>query len=227
MAGATASPCDGCDARCCRAYTVHVTGEDAFRIANGTGLPMVQFLGYVPQIERSDTGFLLEPGGVTFDLVLDQAPSPDPQKPCFFLRVDDGGLGRCGIYPIRPGACRRFPAVRLGNGDGVGVRDGIVCPEGAWDGHPMDRLSWRTALEREQRDRELYAVVASEWNARVEAVGELGPRTFGAYLDHLSDTYAWISAMRRALRPRERAGPALLLRVGEALRAFPASAWPR
>lgn len=220
MAGAKASPCDGCDARCCRSYTVHVTGEDAFRIACGTGLPMVQFLGYVTQAERSPTGFLLEPGGVTFDLVLDQAPSPERLKPCVFLRVDDAGLGRCGIYPIRPGACRRFPAVRI-EGGGVGVRDGIVCPEGAWDGHPMDGLSWRTALAREQRDRELYAVVASEWNARVEAAGEHTPRTFEAYLDYLSDAYGWISAVRRTLRPRERAGPALLLRVGEALCTFP------
>jgi Fe-S-cluster containining protein len=225
MAGATASPCDGCDARCCRSYTVYVTGEDAFRIASGTGLPMVRFLGHVQQGERSDMGFLLEPGGVAHDLVLDQAPSPDPLKPCLFLRVGDGGTGRCGVYPIRPGACRRFPAVRLGGG--VGPREGIVCPEGAWEGHPMDRLSWRIALEREQRERELYAVVVSEWNARVEASGELGPRTFEAYLDHLSDAYRWISGMRRMLRPRDRAGPALLLRVGEGLRAFPASAWPR
>lgn len=218
------TPCDGCDARCCRSYTVHVTGSDAYRIASGTGLEMIQFVGYLPQAERTDTGFLLEPGGPTYDLILETAPSGDARKPCLFLRVDpQTGAGRCGIYALRPGACRRFPAMRLdAAGDGaIGVRDGIVCPEGAWDGYPIDRLSWRVALAREERERELHAVVVAEWNARVEAARETAPRTVEQYLDHLSDAYRWITRMRHALRPRESAGPALLLRVGEALREFP------
>ncbi len=219
MAAAPRSPCETCDARCCRSYTVYVTGEDAFRIACGTGLPLLRFLGYTVQAERTDAGFMLEPGGVTHDLVLATAPSGDPEKPCIFLRTDEGGRGRCGIYPFRPGACRRFPAVR---GDaGVGVRRGIVCPPGAWDGHPMDRLSWRIALEREQREAELHAVVVAEWNARLEAAEDRWPRTFEAYLDHVCDAYGWIARMRRTLPPRERAGPGLLVRVAEALRAFP------
>jgi Fe-S-cluster containining protein len=215
------SPCDGCDARCCRSYTVHVTGADAWRIACGTGLDLVEFLGYLPQAERTDTGFLLDRGGPTYDLILETARADEARRPCLFLRVDDAtGVGRCGIYPFRPGACRRFPAVRL-DGGRVGVRDGIVCPDGAWDGYPIDRLSWRVALAREQREAELYAVVVADWNARVEAAASHAPRTVEQYLDHLADAYAWITRMRHALPPRECAGPALLLRVGEALREIP------
>jgi len=187
------------------------------------GLDLVAFLAYVPQVERTGTGFQLEPGGPTYDLILETARTGDPLKPCLFLRVDEAtGAGRCGIYPLRPGACRRFPAVRR-EGGGVGVRDGVVCPEGAWEGHPMDRLSWRVALAREQRDAELYAVVVGEWNARVEAQPERGTRarTAEQYLDYLSDAYGWITQLRRTLSPRERLGPALLLRVGEALLGFP------
>jgi Fe-S-cluster containining protein len=222
MASATRlpSPCDGCDARCCRSYTVHVTGADAYRIACGMGLEMVQFLGYVPEVERTDAGFLLEAGGPTFSLMLETARSDETRKPCLFLRVNPAtGVGRCGIYPLRPGACRRFPAIRLDDG-GVGARDDVVCPDGAWVGHPMDRLSWRVALAREERDKELYAVVVAEWNARVEAERGRPARTVEQYLDHLSDAYGWITRMRRALSPRESAGPGLLLRVGEALREF-------
>ncbi len=216
------SPCDGCDARCCRSYAVYLTGGDVFRIARGTGLAPADFLAYLPQIERTDTGFLLEAGGPTFELVLRAASTDDPLKPCVFLRVDGAtGEGRCGIYPVRPGACRRFPAVRR-TGGGVGVRGDIVCPEGAWDAHPMDGLSWRVALAREQRDAELYAVVVGEWNARVEAAGPHGARTVDQYLDHLSDAYGWIAQLQRAASPGGCAGPALLLRVGEALREFPA-----
>jgi Fe-S-cluster containining protein len=225
MAAAThpRSPCDGCDARCCRSYTVHVTGSDAYRIASGTGLEMIQFLGYLAQAERTETGFLLQPGGPTYDLILETAPSGEPRRPCLFLRVDpETGEGRCGIYALRPAACRRFPAMRLHGPDGgIGVRDGIVCPDGAWDGYPIDRLSWRVALGHEEREHELYAVVVGEWNARVEAARGITPRTVEQYLDHLWDAYGWITRMRHALRPRDRAGPALLLRVGEALREFP------
>jgi Fe-S-cluster containining protein len=219
------SPCDGCDARCCRSYTVHVTGADAFRIASGTGLEMVEFVGYLPQVARTDLGFLLEPDGPTYDLILETARTDEPRKPCLFFRVDDAtGEGRCGVYALRPGACRRFPAIlRDGERGGgrVDVRDGIVCPDGAWGGHPMDRLSWRVALAREARDRELYAVVVADWNARVEAARGKPARTVEQYLDHLSEAYGWITRMRRALPPRESAGPGLLLRVGETLRELP------
>jgi Fe-S-cluster containining protein len=199
---------------------VHVTGEDAFRLASGTGLPMARFLSYVPQVEPSEAGFVLEADGPTFDLILEHAPSDDPMKPCVFLREDSAGGGRCAVYPIRPGACRRFPAVRRRDG-GVGAREDVVCPPGAWTDHPLDGISWRVALERERRDAELYAVVVAEWNARVRAARGHGPLRCEAFLDYLSDTYGWISHLRHALSPRERAGPGLLLRVGEALRQFP------
>lgn len=103
----------------------------------------------------------------------------------------------------------------------VGVRDGVVCPEGAWEGYPIGRLSWRVALARETREAELYAVVVGEWNARVESEHRRPARTLAQYLDHLSDAYGWITRMRHALPPRESAGPGLLLRVGEALRELP------
>ncbi len=220
MAGRPPSPCEACDARCCRWYAVHVTGEDVLRLARGTGLPAAAFLSYLPQIDRTETGFLLDAHGPTHDLILGQAPSDDAQKPCVFLRVDAGGGARCAVYPIRPGACRRFPAVR-GEDGRVGAREDVVCPPGSWTADPMDGLSWRVALERERRDRELYAVVVAEWNARVAAAPGHGPRTCEEFLDFLADAYGWIDRLRDSLSVRERAGPALLLRVGEALREFP------
>jgi Fe-S-cluster containining protein len=185
------------------------------------GLEMVRFLGYVHEVDRTETGFLLQPGGRTFSLVLATTRTHEPRRPCLFLRVNEQtGEGRCGIYPFRPRACRRFPAYRRKDGT-IAAREVVACPDGAWDGHPMDRLSWRVALAREERDMELYAVVVAEWNARVEADREKPPRTVEQYLDHLSDAYGWITKMRRTLPPGESAGPGLLLRVGEALREFP------
>lgn len=207
-----ASPCEACDARCCRLYVVPLTGEDAWRLAQRAGVPLHRLVACAPQPEPTAAGFLLAPGGPCHELVL-AAQACHPRAPCAFL----GGGGRCEAYAFRPRACRRFPAVRVA--DGVGARDGIVCPPGAWRPGSMRALSWRVALAREERDAALYAEVVADWNARLLARGEpAGPH---AYLDHLAATYAFLVRWRAALRPAERAGPALVARARAALRELP------
>src|SRR5512133_2168847 len=166
MGAPVTSPCDGCDARCCSAYAVHVTGDDVWRISAGLGLEPHAFLTYAAQAVRTATGFVLRRDGPSHELLLAHARSADRRPPCPFLRGGDGAPPRCGVYPFRPRACRRFPAVRLEAG--YGVRDGLVCPPGAWAGHDMARLSWRVALGREDRELETYAAVVAVWNERVE-----------------------------------------------------------
>lgn len=150
---------------------------------------MVEFLAYRTQSVRTSAGFLLEPAGPTHDLILRTARTNGGSEPCVFLGEDRGG-GRCRIYPFRPDACRRFPAVH--GAQGITVRENLICPEGAWDGHPMDRLSWRVALAREERHAELYSHVVSDWNALVEAGAAGSPLSIEQYLDHLSGVYARI-----------------------------------
>ncbi|HET8538975.1 MAG TPA: YkgJ family cysteine cluster protein [Anaeromyxobacter sp.] len=216
MGAPTASPCGTCDARCCSAYAVHVTGDDVRRLADGTGIPPHAFLWCQPQAARTATGFLLEPGGPSYDLVLAPPRSAEVRPPCAFLSAGDGPP-RCGAYRFRPRVCRRFPAVRREGG--YGVRDGIVCPPGAWDGRDMARLSWRVALEREEREAHAYAAVVTVWNARV---ARAGAATFPRYLDWLTDAYGWLVRWRAALRPAERAGAAYLERIRRTLASCPA-----
>lgn len=206
------SPCEACDARCCRVYVVPLTGEDAWRLSDRAGVPLHRLVACAPQAEATAAGFLLEPGGPHHELVL-AAQACHPRAPCAFL----GEGGRCEAYAFRPRACRRFPAVR--SGDGVEARDGIVCGPGAWGGR-MGALSWRVALAREERDAALYAEVVADWNARLVARG--GTATALAYLDHLAATYAFLVRWRAALRPRERAVAPLLALARAALRAIPA-----
>jgi Fe-S-cluster containining protein len=208
-------PCDACDARCCRVYVVPLTGEDAWRLAQGSGIPLHRLVACAAQPEPSAAGFLLAPEGPTHELVL-AAQACHPMAPCRFLR-EEGGRGRCGAYPFRPRACRRFPAVRAGSE--VVSRDGIVCPGGAWPAERMRRLSWRVALGREEREADLYAEVVADWNARVDAGG--APIGALAWLDHLSETYAFLVRWRAALRPSERAGAMFLARARAALSALP------
>lgn len=219
MGASPPSPCDLCDARCCSAYSVHVTGDDVWRIAGRLREPARAFLAYAPQAERTATGFLLAAGGPSHDLMLAPAKAAEERSPCVFLRSGDGGALRCGVYAIRPIACRRFPAARLDRA--YGVRDGIVCGPGAWAGHDMARLSWRVALGREAREVEAYAAVVAVWNARVERLGPGGGRTVLDYLDWLEDAYGWLVRWRATLRPGRRSGADYLAAVGGTLAACP------
>jgi Fe-S-cluster containining protein len=194
----SASPCDACDARCCRAYVVPLTGDDAWRLTRATGVPLHRLVACAPQREPDGPGFLLEPGGPLQQLVL-AAQACHPMAPCAFLRAEDG-VGRCGVYAARPRACRRFPAVRAGGA--VAAREGTPCPPGAWTAARMRGLSWRVALAREEREAALWGEVVADWNRRLRARGEAVSAL--AWLDHLLETYAFLVRWRRSLRPAER-----------------------
>jgi Fe-S-cluster containining protein len=214
----TTSPCDACDARCCSAYAVHVTGDDVRRIAEETGLAPHAFVTWALQAERTATGFVVRPGGPSHDLLLAHARAGGSPRPCPFLRAEDGRTPRCGIYAFRPRVCRRFPAVRMG--DGYGARDGIVCGPGAWARHDLARLSWRVAIAREEREAEAYAAVVAAWNERVER-GAAPDEGLLGFLDYLGDAYRWLARWRAALPPADRAGPAFRERIRRTLRACP------
>ncbi len=208
------NPCDACDARCCRIYLVHLTGEDAWRIATFLDAPIESFAASLPQAVRSGTGFVLEKDGPAHDLVLGTSPGPD--RRCSFL----GEGGRCSIYRVRPRACSRFPA--RAEGGRVAAREGIACGPGAWSEAAMARRSWRAELEREVREIALHETVVAVWNERVLDGGDGASRTLADFLGYLGDAYGWLARFRRALRPRERSGAAFLERVGETLRDLPA-----
>lgn len=208
-----ASPCDGCDARCCRgAYSIHLTLDDVARISSGLDLAPARFAASQPQVTPSATGFLLERGGRTHDLALGFRLPPDPEPGCMFLQD-----GRCSAYGVRPRACRRFPAAA--EGGRVVAREGIVCGTARWAA-AMGQRSWRAELEREQREVALHAVVVADWNARVERGGER-PLPLERFLEHLEDAWSVVARLRETVRPSERAGGALLGRVREILAELP------
>lgn len=207
------SPCGTCDARCCSAYAVSVTGDDAWRLARATGLPLAELLTWREEAARTRSGFLLARDGPTHELLLAHARPADHRPPCAFLRAGDGPP-RCAVYAARPRACRRFPAVRAGAG--FGVRDAILCPPGAWAARDMARLSWRVALAREEREADAYGAVVAAWNAGVARRARAAASVLG-YLDWLADAYRWLVPWRASLRPAARAGAAFAARIRETL----------
>jgi hypothetical protein len=108
--------------------------------------------------------------------------------------------------------------VRTADGGGVAVREGIMCPPGAWGQGALAGVSWRVALQREEREWAVHAAVVAEWNRRVKA--ERAHRDALDWLDHLGETYAWLVPWRAALPPSGRRTPPLLERLGAALAAL-------
>ena len=138
------SPCATCTRQCCHHYTVTVTGYDAWVIARGLGMAPEQFLVIVEQREPNERGFLLDQSGSSFDIALDKAPATQPEKPCLFWFGLPSGVGRCGIYALRPYVCQTYPAFLVKGA--VTRREDVLCPTPAWRDGVLQEPRWRDRL---------------------------------------------------------------------------------
>lgn len=215
---ASASPCDGCDGRCCHAYLVRVTGYDAWVISSALRLPMEAFLSYLPSPEGSGAGFMLDRSGVTHGLALGQRPG-ERETACVFLRTLPDGRGRCSIYPHRPLVCRAFPAAL--QGDGVAVREELVCPPGSWEPSAMALPAWRRRVLAVEMERAADRLVVSRWNERVQAGPGDAVWPIREYFAFLAEAYGRVAPLLDPMRRRGTA-PGAWGRVGA-----PAAGSPR
>ena len=176
-------PCATCTRRCCFEYAVTVVGYDAWTIAQRLQLAPEQFLVTIPQRTLNSRGFLLDKSEKTFDIALDKAPADTEARPCIFWLGFSGGIGRCGIYPLRPFACQVYPA-HLNGGKPV-RRDDVLCPEDAWREGSFEPPIWRERLLRAQVEFDIYGFAVARWNHHVlhaSAPHLIGVPGFYAYL---------------------------------------------
>jgi Fe-S-cluster containining protein len=187
------SPCAQCHEACCRDYLVTVSGLDVYRISTGLGLDPNQFAVPTSYGEPPD-GFRVDTSGRTHRLSLDKRRRGNAAGWCTFWMPVGEGLGRCGIYALRPGVCRTYPAT-LVDGE-VALRSDILCPDGSW-GRDSELFStqWRTRAERQYAELEIDAYVNRRWNGA--ALLTLSPGDgYRHYLD-------WIFAVYRRLSEAE------------------------
>ncbi len=158
----TFSPCAQCREACCRDYVVTVSGLDVYRIGIGLGLRPEQFT--VPSaFGDPPEGFRVDQSGQTYRMCLDKQRDNGSAGWCTFWMPFGDGMGRCGIYALRPGVCRTYPATLI---DGeVAVRGGILCPDGAWGRDSMLHTDlWRGRVEQQYAELEIDAYVNRRWN---------------------------------------------------------------
>ncbi len=116
--------CRGCDARCCRRYTISVHHAEVMRIARHTGLAPED----VVELETTDLSPVfpvVRVGGVQGQIAL-RREGVDGR--CRFL---DGAANRCTIHGRAPFTCRAYPLVLTGDAGALGcrLRDDPLCPE--------------------------------------------------------------------------------------------------
>ena len=216
-------PCEGCVGECCKHYLVGLSGHDLWTIATEMHLAPGQFVTIAQEHEATGVGFKLDATKMTFSLVLAKRPGSDGRQQCIFLMELADGVGRCGIYPSRPSACRVYPA-QLRDG-AVTFRDGIVCPNGAWNVPAADLPPWRTQLLRSQMEWAVYATVVHHWNDQAILTPRAEMRTPDDYYGYLLDRYERLDKLERAMPSDER--QAVVDRWGERLGTPGEAPWER
>jgi Fe-S-cluster containining protein len=195
------SPCATCTLGCCRYYLVTITGYDAWVIANGMQLAPEQFLITVPQKVPSNRGFLLDRSEQTYDIALDKVPVEGNEKPCIFWLEMPSGVGRCGIYSLRPYVCQTYPAYFV---DGeVTRRDDVLCPNEAWHDGTLQQDIWRDRLQRMQVEFDIYGLAVARWNYHVSHTPHLEKISVLGYYTYLMNFYTCLAPLRQQLNAVE------------------------
>lgn len=198
---AAANPCASCVIGCCYRHTVNVGGYDAWIIAEGLQLAPAQFVRAVQLEGPHPRGFLLAPGGPSYELALAKRPTGAEHEPCVFLLELPDRTGRCGIYPLRPLVCQTYPAYTR-NGL-VGRRDDVVCPDDAWRNGALEGLEWYERLASQHVEHDMYELALARWNYRVRYGAQQQAYSIDEYLDYLLTLYAQLEPVRAALAPGE------------------------
>ncbi len=190
-----ASPCANCTMGCCRQYIVTITGYDMWVISRGLNMAPEQFTVVVPAMEPGPRGFLLDSSNQYFNIALDKRPAKTDEKPCVFWLEFPDGLGRCGIYPLRPYVCQTYPANFAGN-TVVHRREDVPCPTDAWRDGRLQHPLWRGRLIRTYVEFDIYALAVSRWN--YHAVNTPRPEGINAlsYFNFVLHYYSRLEAVR-------------------------------
>lgn len=203
----TMSVCDSCHAGCCRSFAVPVTGADILRLERAEGLDFWDFacrwadpLGHIARNYAPHFHFRDEPQ-TPFVICLTHVPSvsfPGTTK-CRFLKETPpseehpNGLGRCGVYEARPGACRAFPT-KLNSSNELAVIYDVpergravdspaynLCPR-PWEPADFEPISTLQDLVVARFEMNFFHQLARVWNR--------APRDWGLFPEFLRLAYA-------------------------------------
>ncbi len=182
------TPCGSCDAGCCRAFAVPLTGTDVIRIMQQRGHSFADFVcrwadpdGLIsrqiaPQFrfeDDPDTPFVI---GI---LQNESMAFPGTRKCRFLVETPEASrpgasLSTCSIYESRPGACRVFP-FRFEPSGSVGIQPDVSKNFGTRPPAALCPSEWTVSDEQRQQagidltdcleQMALFRLIAEYWNA--------------------------------------------------------------
>ena len=154
--------CTGCG-NCCRRTHVLVTDEDLRRIERGVGLPVADFVHFVPEadlkLEQRSAWWVRFDGGRGAMALRHRRGGA-----CMFLDEEQ----RCTIYEHRPVTCREHPfEVELSDTGAlnfIALSDIVECPHD-WDGNISRRDVIKTSRWN-QKQSDVFLDDVGRWNRR-------------------------------------------------------------
>ena len=176
--GPIATPCDKCDAKCCKFYTVTITAFDLARLVefrkrefchrqNGVLLrheaqsASLDFVTYKPASEvRStmDHPFFLRKDGRLGEYFM--CLKRDPEETCVLY----SGGHLCSVHPARPLVCRIYPFRETETG-AIGYKKKHRCPV-EWKKSAKLVEEVKKKLAKQARELSEYGKICREWNAK-------------------------------------------------------------
>jgi len=165
------------------------------------GIEPTSFLAFAQMETDSPYHFRLDISEEAYCLALNMREQPDGSRRCIFLMELPGGQTRCGIYSLRPIACRAYPLTLAE--DGVVVKPWAMCPERFLVPSQPDIDSWQQELERHDMEFSIYALLVESWNRRAMTLPKSQELNFRPLVDFVMEFYQRLEPSREAVTVQE------------------------
>lgn len=207
--------CRACPGFCCSQNLINLCGYDVWAIATGLGIDPTSFLAFAQLEADSPYHFRLDSSELAFCLALNMkewdqprlstpldgegfsVETPEAQRRCIFLMVLPNGQTRCGIYGLRPIACRAYPLALTDKG--VEVKPWAMCHDICIAPSGPDADLHQRELESHDMEFSIYALIVGIWNRKVAAQPGVRKLDFRPFLGFLMDVYGRLEPARKAV----------------------------
>ena len=186
--------CVSCPGLCCSRNLVNLCGYDIWTIARQLEIEPTSFVSFAQISEQSPYNFRLDDSEAAYCPSLYMKEQPYASRRCVFLMELPNHLVRCGIYSLRPIACRAYPLALVE--DAVVVKPWAMCPEMRMALNQTDVAYWHAELARHDMEFSIYVLIVTSWNSVVMKMPTSEQLDFRPFLNFLMNVYRKLELVR-------------------------------
>jgi len=188
------NPCLNCPGYCCSENLINICGYDAWVIVRDLNIHPTDFIGLAELDEKSPYNFIMDNSGNYYCMVLNMKELSDSSRRCIFALDLPNGVVRCGIYSLRPIACRAYPMILAD--EEVVVKPWAFCDKEAWDIDKLDKSYWQGELGHNAMEFSIYGYIVAVWNNTIRKSPEWERLDFSVFFDFLFHIYLRLESER-------------------------------